>query len=236
MCVARGSDLPAQRELTSRFHPGRVELTRQAQDRQGWVVAGFLDGGCLEDFADHRHRGRAHPGCPGPNPGPVPGLSTASLGQVRVVRLILIQRACRQQQMAGQALISPIDLQHGVRDAKVNERADVAERDGIEVPRPDHVCVLVHLAPVRPRADLERCRWQRLHERLLLGGEDAQPGPGAFLERLPVIGIDLLIDPDAQLCQGRELLVPEARDDPGRDVGDRVLNARFVFRSPNSAR
>jgi hypothetical protein len=136
--------------------------------------------------------------------------------------------------VAGQAFITPIDLEHGVRDAKINMRADVGERDGVEVLCPDHVSVPAYFAPVGPGADLESHRRQRLQQRLLLGREHAQPGALPLLERLSVVGIDLLPNPGPQLHQGRELLLPQTRNHPGGDVGDSVFDARFVFLIPNS--
>ena len=157
------------------------------------------------------------------------------LGQVGLVRLMLVRRRHRQQQVAGQTLVAAIDLHHALGDPKINVRAKVGKRHRVEVLRPDHVAVAADFAPIGPCTDLERHRRQRLQQRLLLGGEHAQPGALPLLERLPVVGIDLLSNPGPQLHQTREHLFPQPRNHPGGHVRDRVLEARFVLRVPHPA-
>jgi hypothetical protein len=53
----------------------------------------------------------------------------AAFGQVGVVRLMLVRYARWQQQVAGQALVTPIDVRHRFGDAKSNRGADVTEGD-----------------------------------------------------------------------------------------------------------
>jgi hypothetical protein len=75
-----------------------------------------------------------------------------------------------------------------------------------------------------------------LQQGLLLGREHAQPGALPLLERLSVVGIDLLPNPGPQLHQAGELLLSQTRNHPGGDVGDSVFDAGFVFRAPHPAR
>lgn len=73
------------------------------------------------------------------------------------------------------------------------------------------------------------CRWPcgASWWQLISGaGAEAQPEALPPLERLSVVGIDLLPNPAPQLHQAGELLVSQTRNHPGGDVGDGVFVSR----------
>jgi len=104
------------------------ESGREAQHGQPLVEPGFLDGGGSEDLADHGPRRRAYPG----RQSAIRARSQAEAAafvQVGVVRLMLVHCARWRQHLAGQALVTLIEVQHRLADARSNRGADVVEGD-----------------------------------------------------------------------------------------------------------